>query len=129
MLSITVCLDKPTIISFCRRSKKPFSEAFYLYRAQNGEQVLAAALFEVNGDHVSVISYETEAPDDLSLFDGMLRAGLHYASEQGIETGCIPESFRFVHRDLFAKLNYPISPTFNITNFFNKYKNCAVTRQ
>lgn len=125
MLTITPCLDKQAIAAYCKKCKKPYSAAFYLYRAENRGQVLAAGLFEVGGEEVCAVLYEAEDPSDHFLFDGILRAGLNYASEQGIPNGHIPEDFRYLHRELFAKLNYPIQPVFDITNFFQKYKNCA----
>lgn len=125
MLTITPCLDKAAIAAYCKKCRKPWSAAFYLYRAENRGQVLAAGLFEVGGDQVQVMLYEAEDPADPFLFDGILRAGLNYAADQGIPNGFIPEDFRYAHRGLFAQLNYPIQPVFDITNFFQKYKNCA----
>lgn len=125
MLTITPCLDRDVIAPYCRACKCAYSESFYLYRARNGGETLAAALFEVGGDKVTVRLYEAAEPNDAFLFDGVLRAGLNYAAGQGIENGMIPEQFRALHGELFVKLNYPVQPTFNITNFFQKYKNCV----
>lgn len=124
MLTITPCVDKPEIAAWCKKCGKVPSAAFYLYRAENRGEPLAAALFEVGGDQVQVVRYEAADPADYFLFDGILRAGLNYAAEQGIEQGYLPEEFRLSHEGLFSKLNYPIQPRFNITNFFQKYKNC-----
>jgi hypothetical protein len=99
-------------------------EAFYLYIAENSGKTIASCLFEVGGDSVAFLLYECEDKDDYWLFDGMLRAGFNYAFEHGISTGCIPEEQRMRYAGLFARLNYPAAPEFDITNFFKKYKNC-----
>lgn len=124
MLTITPCLEKQTVAAYCKKCGKLYDAAYYLYLAENRGEVQAAGLFEVGGDRVSTIYYEGLEPDDHFLFDGILRAGLNYAAEQGIENGHIPEEFRQAHKALFGKLNYPIQPDFNIVNFFQKYKNC-----
>lgn len=126
MLTITPCLDKQMVASYCKKCRKPYSAAYYLYLAQNREELLGAALFEVGSDAVSVLFYEAADPADAFLFDGVVRAGLNYANQQGLENGVIPEEFRHAHRELFAKLNYPAQPQFNINNFFAKYKNCGI---
>jgi hypothetical protein len=124
MLTITPALDKSTVSAYCKKCGKVYSAALYAYLAQNGGEVLAAALFEMSGDHVTAVYYEGTDPADYTLFDGILRAGLNYAAEQGVETGTIPEAFRYDHRGSFEKLNYPAQVSFNIVNFFGKYKNC-----
>lgn len=123
MLEIKPCLDKTVIAPYCKRCGRLAGDAFYLYRATDGEEVLAAGLFQVESSRVVVVYYEG-AQEDHFLFDGILRAGLNYAAEQGIELGYIPEEFRQAHKAMFQKLNYPASPEMNITNFFQKYKNC-----
>lgn len=125
MLTITPSVEKAVVAEYCKRCKRPYSEAFYLYRAEDRGETLAVCLFEVGASEVRVLLYEGADQDDLYLFDGLLRAGLNYASEHGIENGCIPEEFRQRHEALFAKLNYPVQRVFNITNFFSKYKNCT----
>lgn len=126
MLEIKPCLDKQTMIGYCKKCKRAYSEAFYLYLATNRNHVLAAGLFEVGSEEVQAVYYESTEPQDAFLFDGILRAGLNYAAGQGIENGRLPEDFRQSFHDLFAELNYPAAPVFNITNFFQKYKNCSI---
>ncbi len=124
MLEIKLCTDKKRIAAYCKKLGIIFSEAFYLYTAVNRGGELAACLFEVGSDAVCARLYECADPEDYWLFDGMLRAGFNYASEQGIAKGCIPEELRALHESLFNRLNYPAAPEFDITNFFKKYKNC-----
>ena len=126
MLEIRLCLDKPQIVSFCKKCKRIYSEALYSYIAIDRGQIIGAALFEVGGQNVRILYYETTETQDAFLLDGILRAGLNYASEHGIETGILPEALRQEYRSLFAKLNYPPTPEFNISNFFQKYKNCRI---
>lgn len=124
MLQITLCLDKPALAPYCKKCGKLVSEAFFLYRAVDRDQVLAAGLFEVFSESVQIVHYEESGDGDPFLLDGILRAGLNYASSFGIDRGCIPEVLRYTHRRLFNKLNYPPQPEFGISNFFQKYKNC-----
>ena len=124
MLEIKPSTDRLMIARYCKKCGIVPGEAFYLYTAADSGELLAAALFEVLSDRVSILHYETQEGQDPFLMDGILRAGLQYASRFGIENGCIPENLRYEHRALFAKLNYPAPPVFNITNFFAKYKNC-----
>lgn len=124
MLEIKPCTERKKIAEYCKKCGELPDEAFYLYLAVSREEQLAACLFKVSGDCVTARFYECADEGDYWLFDGMLRAGFHYAYEQGIPTGCIPESFRAERQRLFSKLNYPITPEFDITNFFKKYKNC-----
>lgn len=126
MLEIKPCFDIPTLAVYAKNCGKAPGESLYLYMAKDGGETLAAGLFEVQSDKVCTLFYESADPDDIFLFDGILRAGLNYASEQGIETGCIPEDFRQSHKNKFARLNYPPETEMNIVNFFNKYKNCAI---
>lgn len=125
MLTITPCTERDTVLAYCKKCRIPLDAGHYLYLAENRGERLAACLFEIGGDRVQVLLYESAEPGDAFLFDGVMRAGLNYAAGQGVENGFIPEQFRFLHRALFAKLNYPLQPLFNITNFFNKYKNCG----
>lgn len=125
MLEIGLCLDKKAINAACKQAGRVYSEAFYLYRATDRGEVLASVLFEVLSDCVKTVCYL--GGDDPFLFDGLLRAGFHYAEGQGIETGWIPDEFRDAYAILFAPLNYPASQRFNIVNFFSKYKNCSLT--
>lgn len=125
MLTITPCLDKQTVAAYCKKCRKLYSAAFYLYLAKDRDELLAAGLFEVGGEQVQVVLYEADDQNDPFLFDGILRAGLNYAAEQGITKGVIPEAFRLAHGELFARLNYPIQSAFDISNFFHKYKNCS----
>lgn len=124
MLEIKPCTAKKKIAEYCRKCGKLPDESFYLYLALNRDELLAAALFEVGGESVKVLLYEAADEADHWLFDGMLRAGFNYAYDHGLATGCVPEAFRLSHRNLFAKLNYPVTAEFDITNFFRKYKNC-----
>lgn len=124
MLTITPCLDRLTVASYCKKCKKVYSAGAYLYRAENRGELLAAGLFEISADRVEVLLYEAQDTADVHLFDGILRAGLNYAAEHGVENGLISEMFYFQHVSLFNQLNYPADPLFNITNFFRKYKNC-----
>lgn len=125
MLTIAPCLEKETVVSYCKKCRKVYSAAFYLYLAENRGETLAAGLFQVDSDSVQVVYYEGVDPADHFLFDGVLRAGLNYAAEHGIQNGLIPEEFRHTHRELFSQLTYPIHAQFDITNFFQKYKNCG----
>ena len=125
MLTITPCIEKQTLLTYCKKCRKPVSAGHYAYLAQNRDEVLAACLFEIQSDYVEALFYEASDSLDAFLFDGVLRAGLNYASKQGISQGIIPETFRFSQRHLLEKLNYPLDTTFNIVNFFRKYKNCA----
>lgn len=124
MLEIKPCTDLKPIAEYCKKCGKIPSDEFYLYLAVNSDKQLGACLFEVGGEAVTVIYYDCADENDYWLFDGMLRAGFNYAFEQGLKTGCIPEPFRMRFQRFFAKLNYPITTEFDITNFFKKYKNC-----
>ena len=124
MLEINLILERPAVAAACRLFGQAYDDAFYVYRAENRGLVLATALFEIGKTDVCVTGYEGPG-DDPFLFDGILRAGLHYAEMQGIETGVLPEKFRQLHRALFIELNYPSEVSFNIVNFFGKYKNCS----
>lgn len=126
MLEITPCLDRQVLAKYCKKCTRIASAAFYLYRAMDGDEVLAAGLFEVQSDFVQVVYYESADPDDHFLLDGILRAGFHYAEQQGIGKGCIPDAFREDHRNLFSRLNYPPNIMFDITNFFSKFKSCTL---
>jgi hypothetical protein len=125
MLTINLFTDKAHVAPACKRHGKLYSEAFYLYAAENRGELLAEGLFEVKSELAQISAY-SGPEDDPALFDGILRAGLNYAGEQGIEKGSIPEDFRYQRRGMFRKLNYPVATTFNIVNFFQKYKNCVV---
>lgn len=125
MLEIKLCLDRTKLSEWCKDAGHAYSEAFYAYVAENRGQELAVGLFNVSSDYVEVVWYRSQDNADVYLFDGVLRAGFHYADDQGIEQGSIPEDFRRGHRQAFDKLNYPVSELFNIVNFFAKYKNCA----
>jgi hypothetical protein len=125
MLEIKPNLTKPAIAGACRQCGRAYSEAYYLYTAADGGEVLAAGLFEMRSDRVVAVHYESTDPGDHFLFDGILRAGLNYAAGQGVELGLIPESFRQENRHCFEKLRYPPEREWNIVNFFQKYKNCA----
>lgn len=128
MLELKKCTDKKLFTQYCKKCGKIPDESFFMYIASDRDKLLAAALFEVECESVSVLMYEcadsSAGETDYWLFDGIMRAGFNYASEQGIETGCISESFRLEWHKLFEKLNYPAAAEFNITNFFKKYKNC-----
>ena len=124
MLELKPSVDKQVILPYCRACGKLYSDAYYLYRALDGGAVLAVALFLVGGDQVDIVYYESAEEQDYSLFDAVLRAGLNYAASFGIALGHIPEAFRERHFALFRHLNFPPEPVFNITNFFQKYKNC-----
>jgi len=124
MLEIKPNLDKQVILSFCKKCRLVYSDAFYAYQAQDGGEILATALFLVNSTQVEAVYYETALPEDHFLFDTMLRAGLNYADNHDIPTGHIPEAFRQEHGALFDRLNFPPETTFVITNFFSRYKNC-----
>jgi hypothetical protein len=124
MLEIKPSTQMDQIKSYCLKCDRAPSEAFYLYTALDRGDILAAGLFEMLSDKVQVVYYEGDDNDPF-LFDGVLRAGLNYAADQGVENGYIPEAFRQTHKDKFARLNYPPSPQLNIVNFFKKYKNCA----
>lgn len=124
MLEIKPCLDKPAVAAYCRDQGKVYSEAFYIYEAVSRGDTLAAALFEITSNEVSVFHYRGDE-GDFALFDGVLRAGFHYAEENGIPQGFIPGEFRELHKSLFDRLSYPIQEKFSIANFFLKYKNCS----
>jgi len=124
MLELKPCIEKKRIAEYCKKCGKLPDDSFYLYLAADKEQQLAACLFEVSGNGVSVLFYDCADESDYWLFDGMLRSGFNYAFEQGIATGRIPEPFRIQFKHLFSKLNYPVTTEFDITNFFQKYKNC-----
>lgn len=124
MLEIKPSLDNRLIAAYCKKCGKLPGPEFYLYQATNRGEQLAAALFEVTSDRVSVLWYQAEDEGDFYLLDAVLRAGLNYAAEHGISTGCLPEEFRQAHSASFAKMNYPAQSVFDITNFFAKYKNC-----
>jgi hypothetical protein len=124
MLEIKPSTDIKRVAGFCRKLGRVPSEAYYLYTAENAGKSLASCLFEVGGEAVTFLLYECEDKNDYWLFDGILRAGFNYAFEHGINTGRIPEEQRHKYEGLFAKLNYPAAPEFDITNFFKKYKNC-----
>jgi hypothetical protein len=128
MLTISLCRDTRRVAAACKRFGMIYSEAFYLYAAEGRDGTLAETLFEVKSAGVEAAGYHDyqNSGGDPGLFDGLLRAGLNYAQTQGMEQGCIPEEFRREHGDLFAKLNYPAQSLFDITNFFSKYKNCAL---
>ena len=124
MLEINLNLQRPVVAAACRDFGQTYSDAHYIYRAENRGEIIATGLFEIGGTDVRVLGYDGPT-DDHFLLDGILRAGLHYAETHGIETGLLPEEFRHKHRALFTGLNYPPTISFNIVNFFSKYKNCA----
>ncbi|MGI6404436.1 MAG: hypothetical protein ACOX0K_09600 [Oscillospiraceae bacterium] len=123
MLEIIPNLDDKLLALYCKKCGKLHGPSYYLYLAIDRGETLAAGLFEVESDQVNVVYYES-VEEDPYLFDAVLRAGLNYAAEHGITKGHLPEPFRSAHRAFFAKLNYPPQSTFDITNFFRKYKSC-----
>ncbi|MFV0400712.1 MAG: hypothetical protein ACK5LX_08875 [Oscillospiraceae bacterium] len=123
MLTIGLKTEKELLLPYCKKAKLPYNGGIFLYLAENRGEKLAAGLFEIAGNSVSIRYYESQDPDPF-LLDGILRAGFNYAGDQSIEKGVLPEEFRQIHKELFASLNYPPEPTFNIDNFFAKYKNC-----
>lgn len=129
MLEIKLSQDRDTLAALCRECGALPTHAHYLYTAVDGGRQLAAVLFEVGSEEVRALHYRAEDESDCHLFDALLRAGFHYASGQGIRTGCLPESFRMRHARHFARLNYPPQASFDITNFFQKYKSCALGAQ
>ena len=126
MLEIKPTTDKQVIAALCRKCRLAPDESLYAYIAASGNETLASALFQMEADAAQVLYYESAEPGDRFLFDGLLRAGFHFAEEQGVTTGRIPEPFRQLHLRLFERLNYPITTEFGIENFFSKYKNCAI---
>jgi hypothetical protein len=123
MLSIKLSTDIGILREICAKCYRIAGPEHYLYLACEGEERLAAGLFEVGPDRVSVIFYEGPK-DDAWLFDAVLRAGLNYGAGQGIYIGHLPEEFRRSHSIHFKKLNYPAGYTLDISNFFRKYKRC-----
>ena len=124
MLEITPSLDPGLLKKYCKQCGKVFGPQFYLYLAKERETLLGAGLFEMMSDRVQVVLYEGDTADAW-VFDAVLRAGLNYAAGQGVSVGCLPEAFRQAHADFFNQLNYPDWAEFDITNFFQKYKNCG----
>jgi len=124
MLEITPSFDQQLLVKYCKQCGKLPGPAFYLYLAKDGKTQLAAGLFEIFSDSVEAAFYQGDGADP-HLFDAVLRAGLNYAAGQGIQTGRLTEGFRQEYAPLFATLNYPDWPEFDITNFFQKYKNCG----
>ena len=124
MIEIKPNLTKEDIVAYCRKCGKTFSEALYLYAAEDRGEILAAGLFEMQSDRVEAVMYDSALPEDYFLFDGVLRAALNYASGQGVEIGVIPEPFRQDNSSHFSKFSYPPEAEWNIVNFFNKYKGC-----
>lgn len=124
MLEVRASTNLGLIGAYCKKADVLPGEQFYLYLAKDGENQIAAGLFEVLSERVRVVFFEAEERDPW-LLDAILRAGLNYAASHGVNTGEIPEDFRQTHRELFAKLNYPAPVEFDITNFFSKYKNCG----
>lgn len=125
MLEVKPCTVKHILLPYLRKNRLVYSEAFYLYRAMDGDEVLAVCLFEVLSNEVRAVYYEAQDMDDHFLFDAVLRAGLNYAAGHDIPAGYLSEEFRLRHEALFEKLNFPLEYRFDITNFFQKYKNCA----
>ena len=128
MLTITATLDRETLLPYCKESKIPYNPGLYLYIARDRDDILGAGLFQIEGDTVSFLHYFPADTDDHFVFDGVLRAGFNYATEQNIPTGEIPVLMRKQHQTCFEKLNYPNETSFTIDNFFSKYKNCAPGR-
>ena len=128
MLEIKPIFDRQVLAKYCHKCDCPLSDALYVYQATNEDELLAGGLFAMRSDHVEAVFYEAMGENrvDFFLFDGILRAGLNYAAEQGVETGCIPEAFRQANAVSFAQLNYPPEVEMNIVNFFQKYKNCTI---
>lgn len=125
MLSISPCLDKQILAEYCKKCRKPYHAGLYLYRAENNNQIQATGLFEITEDFVQLLYYESIFPEDVFLFDGVFRAGMNYAAEQGIENAFIPAEFGNAHENFFMHFDYPLNTRFNITNFFAKYKKCG----
>jgi hypothetical protein len=127
MLEIKPIFGGAHVAAACSRAGIQPGAGCYLYRATDGDTLLAQGLFDIRGDRVTAVGYEPspEAAGDFYLFDGILRAGLNYASGQGVELGFLPEGFREANAAYFARLNYPPEPELNIVNFFKKYKNCT----
>lgn len=123
MLEITPSLDEALVREYCKKCGRLPGPQHYLYVASDRGEAVSAALFEVQSDRVIALWYEGPE-DDAWLFDAVLRAGLNYASEQGIVSGYLPEAFRQAHGGLFSQINYPAQALFDITNFFQKYKSC-----
>lgn len=124
MLEIRPVTDKNRILAACRESGRVYSDAYYLYEAVSGGEMLAFALFHIQGDQAEVLFYKGD-PDDAFLLDGIIRAGFHYADTQNLSYGKMSGGFRLEHFRLLQKLNMPVEEVFNIENFFSKYKNCA----
>ena len=123
MLEVKPSTDAKLIARYCKQLDKIPGPQFYLYFAKEGEETVAAGLFEIDSSSVTVASYQGDA-QDAWLLDAILRAGLNYSAVHGITTGRLPEEFRQTYSALFEKLNYPLEAEFDITNFFSKYKNC-----
>jgi len=124
MVEIKPNLKKDDILAYCRKCGRPYSEAFYLYTAEDRGKIFAAGLFEMHSDRVEAVLYDSSPPEDIYLFDGILRAALNYASGQGVQIGVIPDRFRQDNGAYFSRLTYPAEIEWNIVNFFSKYKTC-----
>lgn len=122
MLEILPVTERDIVSGYSSKCKLPFSQALYVYVAKDGTKTIAGALFEVKSDYVQILYYDGDT--EFFIFDAILRAGLNYAAENGIEYGYIPEEFRHKYNSVFINLNYPPVTKFDITNFFKKYKNC-----
>lgn len=126
MLEIKPTTNTRVIAALCRKCGEIPDESLYAYVAASGSETLAAVLFRMESESARAVYYESTDQGDYFLLDGLLRAGFHFAAEQGVKTGCIPESFRQLHAEMFARLNYPAAHEFGIDNFFAKYKNCNI---
>ena len=125
MLEIIPSLDPAILKPYCEKCGKTYGPEFFAYLASRGGTLLAAGLFEMLGDRVQAVMYEGDKNDPW-LFDGVLRAGLHYAiTKRSILIGCLPKEFRAEYAELFKPLNYPAGNTFDIPSFFKLYKNCG----
>lgn len=124
MLTILPMLEQKDVVPYCQKLHKIYHPGFYLYVGKDKGKRLATGLFEIQKDHVQVVYYESEDPEDIHLLDGILRAGFHYADQHGIPSGMIPISFYKKQKKQLEQLNYPSQPLFDISNFFAKYKNC-----
>ena len=124
MLEIRPTTDTKLLAAYCQKCGKTASPQFYLYLAKDGESLLGAGLFEIDGECAQPLLYEGDKTD-VWLFDAVLRAGLNCAAMQGVATGCISEGFRAAHTTFFERLNYPAQPEFGLEDFFREHKGCA----
>lgn len=124
MLEMAEVTNRSQVQQYCKALSLPFGDEKQAFDALDKDEICGFCIFRIQKDTVYIEGLFSQTDFGTSLYDGLLRAVMNFASSRGIKNVYLEMSIGREILNQIEPLHFIKNTPMDIEDFFKTFRNC-----